>query len=158
MVLVADELKRKRAEIDTKIEELRAQIVSMERQQAAFYVVIQSYEPEYSPAGAPRPTARRKRQGVDEVSEMLKDIDRRGFVLRTLREAGRPITTAECAQAFARQTGLAEDDARLGQVGNRFSQTLDQLAKANRVRRAGKADGFRHLWEVNGSNFETNTE
>ena len=79
---------------------------------------------------------------------MLKDIDRRGFVLRTRREAGRPITTAECAQAFARETGLAEDDARLGQVANRFSQTLDQLAKADRVRRAGKADGYRYLWEV----------
>ena len=92
---------------------------------------------EYDNADLPLAT-RRKRQGVDEVSELLKDIDRRGFVLRTLREAGRPITTAECAQAFARENGLAEDDARLGQVANRFSHTLDQLAKANRVRRAGK--------------------
>jgi hypothetical protein len=148
MVLVADELKRKRAEIGAKIEEMRSQIVSMERQQAAFDVVIQHYEPEYSPVGVPRPTARSKRQGVDEVSELLKNIDRRSFVLRTLREAGRPITTAECAQAFARENGLTEDDARLGQVANRFSQTLDQLSKADRVRRAGKADGYRYLWEV----------
>jgi hypothetical protein len=111
-------------------------------------VVIQAYEPEYSPAGTHRAATRRKRQGVDEVSELLKDINRRGFVLRTLREAGRPIATAECAQAFARENGLAEDDARLGQVANRFSHTLDQLAKANRVRRAGKADGYRYLWEV----------
>lgn len=148
MVLVADELKQKRAEIGTKIEELRAQIVSMERQQAAFDVVIQAYDPGYSPVGTPRAATRRKRQGVDEVSELLKDIDRRGFVLRTLREAGRSITTAECAKAFARETGLAEDDARLGQIANRFSQTLDQLAKADRVRRAGKADGYRYLWEV----------
>lgn len=148
MVLVADELKRKRAEIGIKIEELRAQIVSMERQQAAFDMVIRTYEPDDSPVGTPRAATRRKRQGVDEVSELLKHIDRRGFVLRTLREAGRPITTAECAQAFARETGLAEDDARLGQVANRFSQTLDQLAKADRVRRAGKADGYRYLWEV----------
>jgi phosphoglycolate phosphatase-like HAD superfamily hydrolase len=148
MVLVADELKRKRAEIDTKIEELRSQIASLERQQAAFDMVIQAYEPEYSPAATPRAATRRKRQGVDEVSELLKDIDRRGFILGTLRHAGRPITTAECAQAFARETGLAEDDARLGQVANRFSQTLDQLAKTNRVRRAGKADGYRYIWEV----------
>jgi hypothetical protein len=148
MALVADELKRKRAEIGIKIAELRGQIVPLERQQAASDVVIQAYEPEYSPAGTPRPATRRKRQGVDEVLELLKDIDRRGFVLRTLREAGHPITTAECAQAFARETGLADDDARLGQIGNRFSQTLDQLARANRVRRAGKADGYRYLWEV----------
>ena len=137
MVLVADELKRKRAEIGAKIEELRAKIVSLERQQAAFDVVIPSYEPEYSPAGTPRAATWRKRQGVIEVSELLKDVDRRGFVLRTLREAGHPITTAECAKAFARETGVAEDDARLGQVANRFSQTLDRLARTNRVRRAG---------------------
>ncbi len=68
MVLVADELKRKRSDIGSKIEELRAQIVSLERQQAAFDVVIQTYEPEYSPIEAPRPTTRRKRQGVDEAS------------------------------------------------------------------------------------------
>src|SRR5205085_10167999 len=35
-----------------------------------------------------------------------------------LREAGRPITTAECAAAFARETGLEEHDARLGLIGN----------------------------------------
>jgi hypothetical protein len=148
MFLVADELKRKRAEIGAKREELRAQIASMYKQQAAFNVVIQACEPEYLPTGAPRPTARCKRQGVDEISELLKDIDRRGFVLRTLRGAGHPITTAECPQAFARENGLTKDDARLGQVANRFSQTLDQLAKTNRVWRAEKADGYRYLWEV----------
>ncbi|UFS80156.1 hypothetical protein LPB79_02415 (plasmid) [Rhizobium sp. T136] len=60
----------------------------------------------------------------------MKDFDRRGFILRTLREAGRPISTAQCAQTFARETGFGEDDARLGQIGNGFSQTLDQLARA----------------------------
>lgn len=56
-------------------------------------MVIPSYEPEYSPAWTPRAATWRKRQGVIEVSELLKDVDRRGFVLRTLREAGHPITT-----------------------------------------------------------------
>ena len=36
MVLVADELKKKRAEIGLKVEEMRAQIVALEQQQAAF--------------------------------------------------------------------------------------------------------------------------
>lgn len=85
----------------------------------------------------PRLITHRKRQDVDEVLELLKDIDRRDFVLHTLREALRPITTAECACAcaFVRETGLQEDDARLEQTGSRFS--LDYLPKANRVRRAG---------------------
>ena len=52
----------------------------MYKQQAAFDVVIQAYEPEYLPTGAPRPTARRKRQGVDEVSESPEDLQiGRGF-------------------------------------------------------------------------------
>jgi hypothetical protein len=42
MVLVADELKKKRAEIGLKVEEMRAQIVALEQQQAAFDVVIQT--------------------------------------------------------------------------------------------------------------------
>lgn len=151
MALVADELKRKRAEIGLMVEELRAQIVELEHQQAAFDVVIRIYEPDYSPAAVPTAgRRRRKRDGVDPdgLGELFDGVDRRNFVLSTLREAGRPITTAECALAFARTKGLADQDARLGRIGNRFSQTLDQLARANRVRRAGKADGQRHLWEV----------
>lgn len=145
MVQIADESKRKRAELGFEIQELRAQIVSLERQQAAFEVVIQPYDAEYSPAPAPRHAARLKRQGLDEVSELLKGIDRRGFVFRTLREGGRPITTVECAQAFARadRSGRRRCQAWTGWI--RFSQTLDQLAKANRVRRAGKVDGFGYL-------------
>ncbi|MBB3395508.1 MULTISPECIES: hypothetical protein [unclassified Rhizobium] len=49
---------------------------------------------------------------------------------------------------FAREIGLQTDDIRLGKIGNSLSQTLDQLARANRVRRAGKVDGHRYLWEV----------
>lgn len=150
MVLVADELKRRRAEIGIQIEELRGQIATLEQQQAAFDLVIQAYEPGYLPETSSVVRRRQKRQGqsTNNISELFKGFDRRSFVLRTLREAHRPITTAEFARAFARETGLAEDDTRLGQIGNRFSQVLDQLAKANRVRRAGMVDGHRHLWEV----------
>lgn len=72
----------------------------------------------------PRLITRRKRQDVAEVLELLKDIDRRDFVLRTLREAW-PITTAECACAcaFARETGLQEDDAWLEQTASRSHST-----------------------------------
>lgn len=149
MVLVADELKRKRADIDIQIEVLRRQIVVLEQQQAAFDVVIRTYEPDYAPAATSGSVPRRRKgDGADGISALFKNIDRRSFTLRTLRQARRPITTAECALAFAREVGLEQNDPRLGQIGNRFSQVLDQLAKAYRVRRAGMADGHRHLWEV----------
>lgn len=58
------------------------------------------------------------------------------------------MSTADFARVFAIETGLPEDDDRLGQIGSRFSQVLDQLAKANRIRRAGMIDGRRYQWEV----------
>lgn len=148
MVDVADELKRKNAEIGAEIDDLRRRISTLEQQRAAFDVVIRAYEPGYSASTSPSVARRRKGDGADGITDLFKDFDRRSFTLRTLRQAGRPITTAECALAFAREVGLEQDDARMGKIGNRFSQVLDQLAKADRVRRAGMVDGQRHLWEV----------
>jgi hypothetical protein len=146
---VVDELKRKGVEIDAEIDDLQRRIVMLQQQRAAFDVVIRAHDPDHAPA-APLDVVRRGRKGGDDISALFKDFDRRSFTLRTLRQAGRPMTTAECASAFAREIGLDPDDARMGKIGNRFSQVLDQLAKANRVRRAGMVDGQRHLWEVDG--------
>jgi hypothetical protein len=102
------------------------QIVVLEQQQAAFDVVIRSYEPDYSPVSDGSAVRRRRKlDGVDMngISVLFKGFDRRSFVLRTLQEAGRPITTADFAAAFARENGLGEYDARLGLIGNRFSRT-----------------------------------
>jgi uncharacterized protein YydD (DUF2326 family) len=148
MVDVADELKRKSAEIGAEIDELRKRISTLEQQRAAFDVVIQTYQPDYIVAAERDVPRRRKSDVADGISALFKDIDRRSFTLRTLRQAGRPITTGECALAFAREVGLEMDDPRMGKIGNRFSQVLDQLAKLNRVRRVGTTDGHRHLWEV----------
>lgn len=65
MVLVADELKKKRAEIGLRIEEMRAQIAVLEQQPAAFDVVIQADEPDYKPICEPL-VARRCRKGDGE--------------------------------------------------------------------------------------------
>ncbi len=146
---VADELKRKSAEIGAEIDDLKKQISMLEQQRCAFDIVIRTYEPDYASATSTVGTARRRKSdGADGISALFKGFDRRSFTLRTLRQAGHPITTAECALAFAREVGLEHDDPRMGKIGNRFSQVLDQLAKSNRVRRAGKVDGQRHLWEV----------
>lgn len=148
MADVVDELKRKSAEIDVEINDLRERISTLEQQRAAFDVVIRTYQPGYVAATTPSVARHRKGGGADGISDLFKDFDRRSFTLRTLRQAGRPITTGECALAFAREVGLEQHDPRMGKIGNRFSQVLDQLAKSNRVRRAGKVDGMRHLWEI----------
>lgn len=129
------ELKTKRAEIGERIEAIRKKIAEMERQQAALDAAIAIYEPEY--AAAPRShRVGRKANLNSALSKVFTGIDRLSFVLRTLREAGRPITISECANALVKEVGLLSDDPRLRQIGNRVSQVLDQLAKANRVRRA----------------------
>ena len=147
MVHGVDELKRRSIEIDTEIDDLQRRIVLLQQQRAAFDVVIQVYDPEHAPA-ASHGVVRRRSKGGNDISLLFKDFDRRSFVLRTLREAGRPISTAECASAFAIEIGLEQDDPRMGKIGNRFSQVLDQLAKAKRVHRAGMVDGHRLMWEV----------
>jgi len=149
MVLVADELKRKRADLGAQIEELRIQIAALEQQQIAFDLVIRTYEPDYMPdaSGTVR-RAKRTSSSPNGITQLFKDFDRRSFVLRTLREAERPMSTADFARIFTIETGLSDDDARLGQIGSRFSQVLDQLARANRIRRAGMIDGRRYQWEI----------
>lgn len=62
---------RKRAEIDTVIEELRVQIVSLERQQAAFDMVIQAYGPD-----RPRPSGVREANGSQNASAMRLAMSR----------------------------------------------------------------------------------
>ncbi len=145
---IADELKTKRAEIGERIEAIRKEIAELERQQAALDAVITIYEPDHAASASRSRRAGRKANPNGVLADIFNGIDRRSFVLRTLREAGRPITTSDCALALAKQVGLSSDDGRLGQIGNKVSQVLDQLAKANRVRRAGKVDGHRHLWEI----------
>lgn len=148
MADVAEELKRKNAEIGAEIDDLRKRIAILENQRAAFDTVIRTYQPDYTTTTSPGVARRRKLDGADDISDLFKNFDRRSFVLRTLRQAGRPLTTAECASTFALDLGLDSKDPRMGKIGNRFSQVLDQLAKANRVRRAGMADGHRHLWAI----------
>ena len=143
-----NELKRRPPETGTKIEGLRTQLLSVERQQAAFDMVIQTYEPEYSPAGAPLTTARRMCQGVVNIRSCRRLSIAVALSFACFAKPYARSRPAKRAQAFARETGLAENDIRVGQIANRFSQTLDQLAKADRVRRAGKADGYRYLWEA----------
>ncbi len=116
MVLVADELKKKRADLGAQIEELRIQIAALEQQQIAFDLVIRTYEPDYMPdtSGAVR-RSKRVAPSPNSITQLFMGFARRSFVLRTLRKAESPMSTADFARVFATETGLAEDDVRLGQ-------------------------------------------
>ena len=146
---VVDELKAKRDELSARIIELQDELGALERQQSAFDAVIAVYEPGYVPTGKAAAKPRKPpKVKPSSVAALFKGHDRRSFVLRTLREADKPISTADCAAAFARMIGLLDDDPRLGQIGNVLSRVLEQLGRSDRVRHAGMLDGHRRLWEI----------
>lgn len=47
---------------------------------------------------------------------------------------------------MAGQIGIADDDPRLGQIGNVLSRDLDKVVNNGRVRYAPVGDGGRRLW------------
>lgn len=151
MVDVLDELKAKLAEINSKMEELRREIVVLDDQRVAFETVIKVYEPGFELAAPPskprRASSRETTSG--RVTELLKGRNNRHIVLDILRRAERPTTTAEIAEKFASEADLGSEAARLeSALTSRFSATLNGLVKQGLVRQAGTADGRRHLWEI----------
>ncbi|OJF96759.1 hypothetical protein [Pararhizobium antarcticum] len=146
---IVDELKRKRGEVSGRIDALRSEIAALEEQRAAFDTVLTVYDPGYRPEEAvPARIRRPSKVSASDVTQLLKGIDKRGSLLRMLREADGPISTGECARLLARQIGIADDDPRLGQLGNVLSRDLDKLVKNGRVRYAPVGDGGRRLWEI----------
>jgi hypothetical protein len=145
---VVEELRKKREELGARIEALRGEIALLEQQRVAFDVVLRVYDESYRPDSVVRVRSRKPpRIAASSVTPLLKHVDKRGTLLRILREAEAPVSTTDCAKQVALQIGLTEDDPRLGQLGNVLSRDLDKLVRDGRARYAGIADGQRRLWE-----------
>lgn len=150
MSVVSDELKAKRVELAAEAQSLAAQVVELQAQVAAVDSVIRIYEPDWMPEkAAPKRRGRPpKTEAALELESIFGKTNKRQMTLEILRMAGQPMSTADCAQAFAAKHGLASDDPRMGTIANRLSSVLDALHKAGRVRHAGTVDGRRHQWEI----------
>lgn len=68
-------------------------------------------------------------------------------ILEVLREAGEPLSSADCASRPAGKNGVAADDPALPHLVTHVSAGLNSLLKRNRVRQVGTVDGRKHLWE-----------
>jgi hypothetical protein len=150
---IVEDLKRKRAELTERIQAVIREHLALQGQVVALDKVITLYEPDYTPekAHGPRRRGRPRNEGLApaaEINALLSAVNKRQAVLEILRDADRPLTTAECAAKLAERLGLKDDDPRLGQIANRLSASLDSLTKAERVRHAGMVDGRRVLWEI----------
>ena len=148
---VAGKLKEKRGELAERMRALEAEMTQVRGQMDALTKVIGIYEPDWQPEDASaRPRRRRsgKSEEAKELDRVIGGTNKRQATLEILWEAERPMSTAECAVAFAERHGVPADDPRIGTISNQLSAVLDGLQRAGRVRYAGTVDGRRRQWEI----------
>jgi hypothetical protein len=73
----------------------------------------------------------------------MNGINKCQAVLGGLREAGEPISVADCATKFASKLGIPSEPQNLSAIAHRLSAVLTQLTTAGRVRQSGQFDGRR---------------
>jgi len=146
-VKVDEELKRKRAELIGEVEDLTARLQVINGQVAAIDQVITIYDPAYASQGS-APTKPQRPKVSQQLPPEFARINKSEASLEALRDAGRPISTADCASAVAERYGLPGNGPAMSLFVTHVSAALNVLSKRNRVRRVGTVDGRKHLWEI----------
>ncbi|MXQ14894.1 hypothetical protein, partial [Microvirga makkahensis] len=141
MAGAVEELLKKRAELTGQRQTLEQQIKQIDGDVAAIDQVARLFDSSILPTTTPRKRAPAGRSPFS--GENLSAI-----VLKTIREAKEPISTAACSAAIARDKGLSGDDPFLRTMPSRISATLLNLEKRGRVRQTGTVDGRKNLWEI----------
>jgi hypothetical protein len=146
-VRVDEELKRKRTDLLGEAEELAARIAAINAQVSAIDQVITIYDPAYAPERSMAVKPRRAKDSKPLPPELAR-INKSAAILEVLREADRPLSTADCTCAVAERHDVAANDPALSLFATHISAALNSLMKRNRVRQAGTVDGRKHLWEI----------
>ena len=146
---VSVELKTKRDELSARILGLTAELCTVQAQIAALDTVIGIYDPDWK---ADEPKSKRRgrppRTGsMKQLKLVIKDTNTRQLTLEILRNAQRPITLSECANAFAERHGIALDDPVLPMMGKTLTPVLTKLLADGRVRHTATAGQQPH-WEI----------
>jgi len=141
MAGAVEELLKKRAELTEQRQTLEQQIKQIDSDVAAIDQVARLFDPSILPTTTPRKRAPAGRNPFS--GENLSAI-----VLKTIREAKEPISTAACSAAIVRDKRLPEDDPFLKMMPSRISATLSNLERRGRVRQTGTVDGRKNLWEI----------
>ena len=152
IVAIVEELKAKLAHINNEIKELQDRINKLDAHKAAFETVIRTYDPGFVVAS--HTSIKRKIASPNSLSrrvtDLLKGKNNRHVALGIVRQAERPITSADIARQFTINEGLnIEMNGLDTALASRFSATMDGLLKQGLVRQAGTLDGRRRLWEIN---------
>lgn len=144
---VDEELKRKRAELLGEAEGLAARIEAINVQVSAIDHVIAIYDPAYTPERSMAVKPWRTKESKQLPPELAR-INKSAAILEVLREAGRPLSTADCTGMVAERHGVAANDPALPLFVTHVSAALNSLMKRSRVRQSGTVDGRKHLWEI----------
>jgi hypothetical protein len=144
---IEEELKRKRTELLGDMEQLALRIETIKKQVAAIDQVIAIYDPAHKAPSAARTNRKLARQEVPLPDALVK-LNKAAAILEILREAGEPLSSADCTSRIAARRGVAADDPALPRFVTHISAGLSSLAKRKRVRQVGTVDGHKNLWEI----------
>lgn len=146
MESIIEELKGKRTAIEADVLEAETRIKVLREDMAAIDRVIRIYDPSQAPAIAHRP--KRQRGTSTALPEDLARVNKTAEILAVLREAGRPLSTAECISIIADRHQVELDPATHDKFTTHVSASLSSLVKRGRVRHAGTTEGNKRLWEI----------
>ncbi|OWV97223.1 hypothetical protein [Rhizobium sp. R693] len=107
---VAYELKRKRAALVERLQQIATEQTEIQGLMRALDRVIPSYEPDYQASGLTGPEyggrSRKLKPPSSEVKAAMNGVNKRQAVLEVLRQAGEPISVTDCAAKFAAKLGI----------------------------------------------------
>jgi hypothetical protein len=142
---IIEELKGKRTAIEAEILEAEARIKVLREDMAAIDRVIRVYDPSQAPVV---PRSKRTRAVSASLPETLATTNKTAAILEVLREAGRPLSTAECINTIADRHRIDLDHATHDKFTTHVSASLSSPVKRGRVRHAGTTEGNKRLWEI----------
>lgn len=146
-MIVEEELRRKRAELLGEVDELVLRIETIKKQVSAIDQVIAIYDPAHAQHPPSRMGHKQSRQAIP-IPPVLKRLNKTEAILEALREAGAPLSSADCANQIAAKHGVAADNPALPRFVTHVSAGLNSLVKRKRVRQVGTVDGRKNLWEI----------
>lgn len=149
MVSIVEELKGKLAELEARLEAIRAEALILEGQKAALMTVIKVFDPSATTELPQQPKRKDRSTPGRRVTDLLRGRDVRRGVLELLRDAEEPILAGELSKQFAQREGLGTEIDGIGpNLAGRFSGLLERMEQAGLVRSSDAPDGRRRLWEI----------
>ena len=113
------------------------------KQVSAIDQVIAIQDPEHTALLAGMADRKRTRQEVP-LPITLVQLNKTAGILEVLREAGEPLSSADCTNRIATKQGIAPDDPALPRFVTHVSAGLNSLMKRTGVRQVGTVDGRKH--------------